>query len=254
MIILSKHWINYNTKLFFNHLMLSFMISCKKSNLLSNSFVFSLIALNAKTINSFDEKNENERVDERTKERKNAYELKKKANVMMKRETYEMMMMIKEKRNQANKRKKSKKKSKNEWKKKKKNALIAIRSWWCDVLKTKCVFSSSKIYEECSSCLVSIRRCSRSFLSTSLRDLRFDIANVAEKTSIRTMKKEEKIIVDDWWKKLKKQKSWSRSNERWWKRAFWKSWEKTSWKSWRKSWRRSWKRFWKREFYEYKTR
>jgi hypothetical protein len=73
-----------------------------------------LIALNAKTINSFDEKNENERVDERTKERKNAYELKKKANVMMKRETYEMMMMIKEKRNQANKRKKSKKKSKNE--------------------------------------------------------------------------------------------------------------------------------------------
>jgi hypothetical protein len=54
------------------------MISCKKSDLLNNSFVFSLIALNAKAINSFDEKNENERIDERTKKRKNAYELKKK--------------------------------------------------------------------------------------------------------------------------------------------------------------------------------
>ncbi len=79
--------------------MLSFMISCKKSNLLSNSFVFSLIALNAKAINSFDEKNANERVDERTKERKSAYELRRKANVMMKKETYEMMMMIEKKRN-----------------------------------------------------------------------------------------------------------------------------------------------------------
>ncbi len=81
------------------------MISCKKSNLLSNSFVFSLIALNAKAINSFDEKNENERVDERTKERKSAYELKKRTNVMMKKETYEMMMMMKKKRNQTNKKK-----------------------------------------------------------------------------------------------------------------------------------------------------
>ncbi len=83
--------------------MFSFMISCKKSNLLSNSFVFSLIVLNAKTINSFDEKNENERADERTKERKSAYELKKKINVMMKKRTYEMMMMMKKKRNQTNK-------------------------------------------------------------------------------------------------------------------------------------------------------
>jgi hypothetical protein len=73
-----------------------------------------LIALNAKTINSFDEKNENERVDERTKERKNAYELKEKINVMMKKEIYEMMMMMKKKRNQANKKRRSKKKSKNE--------------------------------------------------------------------------------------------------------------------------------------------
>jgi hypothetical protein len=83
--------------------MLSFMISCKKSNLLNNSFVFSLIALNAKTINFFDERDANERVDERTKERKNAYELRKKANVMMKKRTYEMMMMIEKKRDQANK-------------------------------------------------------------------------------------------------------------------------------------------------------
>ncbi len=98
----------------FNHSMLSFMISCKKSDLLSNSFV--LIALNAKTINSFDEKNANERVDERTKERKSVYELRKKTNVMMKKKTYKMMMMIKKKRNQ---RKKSKKKSKNKWKEKK---------------------------------------------------------------------------------------------------------------------------------------
>jgi hypothetical protein len=73
-----------------------------------------LIVLNAKAINSFDEKNENERVDERTKERKNAYELRKKANVMMKKKIYEMMIMMKEKRDQVNKRKKSKKKSKNE--------------------------------------------------------------------------------------------------------------------------------------------
>jgi hypothetical protein len=73
-----------------------------------------LIALNAKAINSFDEKNENERADERTKERENAYELRERANVMMKRETYEMMMMMREERDQANKRKRSKKKSKNE--------------------------------------------------------------------------------------------------------------------------------------------
>jgi hypothetical protein len=79
--------------------MFLFMISCKKSNLLNNSFVFSLIALNAKAINSFDEKNANERIDKRTKERKNAYELRKKTNVMMKKKTYEMMMMIKKKRN-----------------------------------------------------------------------------------------------------------------------------------------------------------
>ncbi len=239
----------------FNHSMFSFMISCKKSDLLSNSFVFSLIALNAKAINSFDEKNENERTDERTKERESAYELKKETNVMMKKETYEMMMMMKRKRDQANKKERSKKKSKNEWKKKKKKSvLIATRSWWCDALKTKCVLSFSKIYEECSSYLVSIRRCFHSFSSTSLRDLRFDIANVAEKTSVRTMKKKERIIVDDWWKKLKRQKLWSKSNELWWKRAFWKSWKETSWESWRRSWRRSWKRFWKREFYEYKIR
>jgi cation transport ATPase len=79
-----------------------------------------LIALNAKAINSFDEKDENERVDERTKERESVYELKRKANVMMKKKTYKIMMMMKEKRNQANKRKKSKKKSKNKEKKRKK--------------------------------------------------------------------------------------------------------------------------------------
>jgi hypothetical protein len=73
-----------------------------------------LIVLNAKTINSFDEKNENERVDERTKERKNAYELKKKINMMMKKKTYKIMMMMKKKRNQINKKKELKKKSKNE--------------------------------------------------------------------------------------------------------------------------------------------
>jgi hypothetical protein len=73
-----------------------------------------LIVLNAKAINSFDEKNENERADERTKKRENAYELKKKTNVMMKERTYEVMMMMKEKRDQANKKKRSKKKSKNE--------------------------------------------------------------------------------------------------------------------------------------------
>ncbi len=100
--------------------MFSFMISCKKSDLLSNSFVFSLIALNAKAINSFDERDEDERVDERTKERESVYELRREANVMMKEKTYEMMMMMKERRNQANKRKKSKKKSKNEWKKERK--------------------------------------------------------------------------------------------------------------------------------------
>ncbi len=103
----------------FNHSMLSFMISCKKSNLLNNSFVFSLIALNAKAINSFDEKNEDERVDERTKEWESAYELKEKTNVMMKERTYEIMMMMKRERDQANKKKESKKKSKNEWKKEK---------------------------------------------------------------------------------------------------------------------------------------
>jgi hypothetical protein len=73
-----------------------------------------LIALNAKAINSFDEKNENERVDERTKERKSAYELRKKTKMMMKERTYEMMMMMREKRDQADKKKRSKKKSKNE--------------------------------------------------------------------------------------------------------------------------------------------
>jgi hypothetical protein len=56
-----------------------------------------LIALNAKAINSFDEKNENERVDERTKERESAYELKKRTKMMMKEKTYEMMMMMKKK-------------------------------------------------------------------------------------------------------------------------------------------------------------
>ncbi len=97
--------------------MLSFMISCKKSNLLNNSFVFSLIVLNAKTINSFDEKDEknaNKRIDKRTKERESTYELRKRANVMIKKKTYKMMMMIKKERNQTNKRKELKKKSKNE--------------------------------------------------------------------------------------------------------------------------------------------
>jgi hypothetical protein len=50
--------------------------------------------------------------------------------------------------------------------------------------------------------------------------LRFDIASVAEKTSARTMKREEKIIVNDWWKRLKEQRLWSRSSERWWKKRF----------------------------------
>ncbi len=95
------------------------MISCMKSDLLSNSFVFSLIALNAKTINSFDEKNANERVDERTKKRESAYELRKRTNVMMKKRTYKMMMMMMMmmKRDQVKKKKKIKKKSKNEEKK-----------------------------------------------------------------------------------------------------------------------------------------
>jgi sugar-specific transcriptional regulator TrmB len=148
----------------------------------------------------------------------------------MKKRTYEVMMMIEKKRNQK---KKSKKKSKNEWKKKKKekSALIASRSWWCDASETRCVLSSSKIYEECSSYFVSTRRCLRSFSSALLRDLKSDIANVVEETSTQTMKETEKISVDNWWKKLKKQKSWSRSNERWWKKTFWESW--------RKSWRRS---------------
>jgi hypothetical protein len=70
-----------------------------------------LIALNAKAINSFDEKNANERVDERTKERESAYELRRRTNVMMKKKTYKIMMMIEKKRNQ---RKESKRKSKNE--------------------------------------------------------------------------------------------------------------------------------------------
>jgi hypothetical protein len=73
-----------------------------------------LIVLNAKAINSFDEKDENERVDKRTKKRESAYELRKKINVMMKKKTYEMMMMMKKKRNQTNKKEKLKKKSKNE--------------------------------------------------------------------------------------------------------------------------------------------
>jgi hypothetical protein len=90
------------------------MISCKKSDLLSNSFVFSLIALNAKAINSFDERDEDERADERTKERESAYELREKTKMMMKKKTYEVMMMMREGRDQADKRKRSKKKSKNE--------------------------------------------------------------------------------------------------------------------------------------------
>ncbi len=88
--------------------MLSSIISCMKSNSSNDSFVFSLIVLNAKTtktINSFDEKDANERVDERTRERESAYELKEE-------KTYKMMMMMK--RDQANKEKETKKKSKNE--------------------------------------------------------------------------------------------------------------------------------------------
>jgi FKBP-type peptidyl-prolyl cis-trans isomerase len=88
-----------------------------------------LIVLNAKTINSFDEKNEDERLDERTKERKSAYELRKKINVMMKKRTYEIMMMMKKKRDQANKKKNRKRNQRmNEKKKRKKNVLIATRS------------------------------------------------------------------------------------------------------------------------------
>ncbi len=113
----------------FNHSMFSFMISCKKSDLLSNSFVFSLIALNAKAINSFDERNENERVDERTKERKNAYELREKAKMMMRKRTYEMMMMMRRRRDQADKRKRSKKKSKNEWKKERRKERFSCDSF-----------------------------------------------------------------------------------------------------------------------------
>jgi hypothetical protein len=67
-----------------------------------------LIALNAKAINSFDEKDErnaNERIDERTKEREDAYELREETNVMMKKKTYEMMMMMKRRRDQADKKK-----------------------------------------------------------------------------------------------------------------------------------------------------
>jgi hypothetical protein len=132
---------------------------------------------------------------------------------------YKMMMMMKKNRNHINKKKIEKEIKKWMKKKIKKNVLIVIRSWWCDVLKTKCVFSFSKIYEECSSCFISIRRCLRSFSSIFLRDSKFDIANVAEKTLIRTMKKK-KIIVNNWWKKLKEQKSWSKSNERRWKKTF----------------------------------
>jgi hypothetical protein len=73
-----------------------------------------LIVLNAKAINSFDEKNENERADERTKERESAYELREATNVMMKKRTYEMIMMMKKRRDQTNKKERSKKKSKNE--------------------------------------------------------------------------------------------------------------------------------------------
>jgi hypothetical protein len=73
-----------------------------------------LIALNAKAINSFDEKDEDERADERTEGREGAYELKGKTKMMMKEKTYEMMMMMRERRDQADKREKSKKKSKNE--------------------------------------------------------------------------------------------------------------------------------------------
>ncbi len=106
----------------FNYSIFSFMISYKKSNLQNNSFVFSLIALNAKTINSFDERNEknaNKRIDERTKERKDAYKLRKKINVIIKKETYEMMMMMKKKRDQINKKKSKKNQKMNEKKKKK---------------------------------------------------------------------------------------------------------------------------------------
>jgi hypothetical protein len=90
-----------------------------------------LIVLNAKAINSFDERDEDERADERTKERKSAYELRRELNVMMKKRTYEMMMMMKKERDQANKRKESKKKSKNEYKKKRKrfncNSFVMMR-------------------------------------------------------------------------------------------------------------------------------
>ncbi len=246
-----------------NHSMLSFMISCKKSDLLSNSFVFSLIALNAKAINSFDEKDGNERADERTKGRESAYELRKKTKMMMKREHMKWWWWWKEDEiKQTKERDRRRNQRMNERKRKKESALVATRSWWCDVLETRCVLSSSKIYEECSSYLVSIRRCLRSFSSASLRDLGSDIANVAEKTSARTMKREERIIADDWWKKLREQRLWSRSSERWWERASWESWERaswesweeTSWESWRRSWRRSWERSWEREFYEYKIR
>jgi hypothetical protein len=98
--------------------MLLFIISCKKSDLLSNSFVFSLIALNTKAINSFDEKNANVRIDEQTKKRKSAYELRRRTNVMMKKRTYEMMMMIK--KNEIKEKNRKKNQKMNERKKRKK--------------------------------------------------------------------------------------------------------------------------------------
>jgi hypothetical protein len=170
--------------------MFSFMISCKKSDLLSNSFV--LIALNAKAINSFDEKDANKRVNERTKERKSAYKLRKKnkyndekKNIWNDDDDLEKMKL-----------KKNEKRNKKRNKKRKENVLIAFRLWWCDVLKTRYVFSFSKIYEEYSLYFVLTRWCFRSFSSTFLRDLKFDIANVVEKTFIRTMK-EKKIIINN---------------------------------------------------------
>jgi hypothetical protein len=166
-----------------------------------------------------------------------------------------MMMMMRKRRDQANKRKESKKKSKNEWEKEKKR-----KRFNCDSFVMMRRFRNemrSFIFENLRRMFFVFR------LNTTMFSLifisffmRFEIwyCDVAEKTSARTMTKRERIIVDDWWKKLREQKLWSRSSERWWKQTSWRSWEKTSWKSWRESWRRSWKRSWEREFYEYKIR
>ncbi len=102
-------------------------------------------------------------------------------------------------------------------KKEKKEKKSASQAWWCDALETKCVLSFSKIYEKCSSYLVSIWRDSRSSWLTRQRDLNTQTM-IAVRT-FRTKKKKERII-DDWWKKRKRiiaewwEKLWERQ-KRW---------------------------------------